>query len=190
MIFYKVYFNEDDEYLCFKNIDNAIEFVKKRLPKEKRVDATILGRDKIYITCSLNKIDVFPCSDGSVQLVAVYDVIKTELVRREESIQEEVKEEGKPYKPRKKVVSEKVLKTDFPIFVEDKWYQQGQEDDGELMPSFSLQDRTCDLKWRSEISLYTKVLLELESHKSYKKLEQVKCSIYFYPDELKLEDEE
>jgi len=103
---------EESYDIYFREKENALKFAEKSF-----INQIVLSKDmddgtRVDIYLKLDKVE----RQDSVA-VGIYDIVDTKLIKIEKEIQEEVKEEGKPYIPYKETEKEIELKKGFDVFI-------------------------------------------------------------------------
>jgi hypothetical protein len=103
----------DDIY--FREEENAFKFAEKSFIDQIVVSKDMSDDTRVDIYLKLDKVE-----RQDSEVVGIYNIVDTKQIKIEKEIQEEVKEEGKPYIPYKETEKEIELKKGFDIFINEK----------------------------------------------------------------------
>jgi len=180
----KIYYLDFNAHeLYFKNVENAFKRLEEMVPKEQTVMSVYKQKSsynnelRLYVTYKLKE---FTRDMQKLFLLCKYDIIKTKFVEVEEHIQYEVKEKGKPYIPYEKTEIEKIIKEDFPIYVEINPFKEPD-------PIFGLI--TVDLT-RVHLRPYPEIVIEKGQYGYYTEIKQPCFTFNIYTKDIEFEDEQ
>jgi len=120
MIYYLVWTSKNkDEGGKFLSKEKAIQYLLIKFPDEataeqEKRDGTIL---RIRLKRKKGDDNVYDGIEGHQVVATKYEVVGAELLEVTKHVQEEVKEEGKIYIPRKEWAEEKVIRKDMSLYV-------------------------------------------------------------------------
>jgi len=161
----------DDIY--FRKKENAFKFAEKSF-----VNQIVLSKDMndgtrvdIYL-----KLDKVKCQDS--EIVGIYNIVDTKLIKIEKEIQEEVKEEGKPYIPYKETEKEIELKKGFDIFINEK------PDGFRVYPTFN------GLQMLNPLWILDPIKLNADHSFNLKKINKVYIVMHIYTETIDCMDED
>jgi len=132
MIFYLVWTSKN-EGAKFLSKEKAIQYLMNKFPDEataeqEKRDGTIL---RIRLKRKKGDDNVYDGIEGHEVVATKYEVVGAELLEVKKHVQEEIKEEGKIYIPRKEWAEEKVIQKDMNLYIRNDslsgWFGLGDE---------------------------------------------------------------
>jgi len=103
----------DDIY--FRKKESAFKFAEKTFINQIILCEDMNDDTRVDIYLKLDKVE-----RRNSEVVGIYNIVDTKQIKIEKEIQEEVKEEGKPYIPYKEIEKEIELKKGFDVFANEK----------------------------------------------------------------------
>jgi len=153
----------ESEEVFFNQRYSAYKFAESLFTDKITLIKELEDDTKLILHLKLNEV-----YKQNEEIVGEYDIVDTRLIKIEKEIQEEVKEEGKPYIPYKETEKEVELKRGFDVFIND------EEPDFRIFPIF---DKSKDFKIKNEFLIKEPIELKNNRYGTSKKVTKVYAKI-------------
>jgi hypothetical protein len=160
--------------IFFHKKENAFKFAEKSFINQIVLSKDMNDDSRVDVYLKLDKIE-----RRDKEVVGIYDIVDTRLIKIEKEIQEEVKEEGKAYIPYKEIEKEIELKKGFDIFM-----CMNEKDDGfRVYPIFN------GFKMEKRFMISDPIRLDTDHLLRTKKVNKVYVVILIYTDTIDCMDD-
>lgn len=176
MIYYQVYLGDDENWVKFLSKEKAIEYVLNKCPDEATVEKELTEKSKVrfHLKRIKDADDWYEEAWGDINVKVKYEVINAESIEVIKHIQQEVKEEGKVYIPRRERVEERIMEK----HLNQKFYVEKND----LSRPFFIHDGELIIELQ-------KVYLEWPGNR-YEELQTIERTVWIERQEIKFMDEE